>query len=447
MYQMGTPPDPDPSMAEDPVRLLQTLVRFDTSNPPGRENSCIRWLERLLSAAGLETRVLADDPDRPNLYAELPGSGEAPPLLLYGHVDVVPVVEEAWSQPPFGGVVRNGCVWGRGTLDMKGGVVMLLCAVLRALQQGRTPAGDIQLLLVSDEEQGGEAGAGYVTREYPELFRRTAYAIGEFGGFSTEICGERCYPIQVSEKLSCVAELRFTGKGGHASLPRQGGALVDMARAVVALDRSRPPFSLTRPVRTVLESLADRLPPGAETEIRALCDSNRVAATLESLDGSVILEPMLRNTVAPTLADAGSAVNVHPETATLTLDCRLVPGQSPADLESDLRRMIPEDISYTCRTTTYGPTEAEPDLGLFDLLETVLAAQDPAGVPFPFVLFASTDARHLARVGVQSYGFLPMRLPDGFEFLELVHAADERIPVRSLEFGVEAMERLLERYR
>ena len=166
----------------DPVALTQRLVRFDTTNPPGNEGECIAHIKSLLGGAGIQNQVLAKTPGRPNLIARLPGDGSAPPLLLQGHVDVVPADPSRWQQRPFGGDIVDGVLWGRGSLDMKGGIAMMLHAIMRAKADGMTPAGDIVLALVCDEESGGDHGARYLVEEYPELFQGIRYAIGEFGG-------------------------------------------------------------------------------------------------------------------------------------------------------------------------------------------------------------------------------------------------------------------------
>lgn len=447
MYSGESPPRPDPALADDPVRLLQELVRFDTTNPPGRERACIQWIETLLSDAGFDTRTFATDSARPNLYAELPGENEAPPLLLYGHVDVVPVDRELWTRPPFAGLVEDGFVWGRGTLDMKGGLAMMLSVAIRAARGELTPAGDLQILILSDEERGGMAGASHVTEAHPELFERTEYALGEFGGFSMSIGGQRFYPIQVSEKLSCVAELTFTGPGGHASLPHSGGALEDLARAVVAIETYESPVRPSAVGELMVESMAAELPDELAQTLRGVLDPDTVTASLAELgDDGLVFEPAVRNTINPTLVDVGTAVNVIPSQATLSIDCRLVPGQTAAAIRAEIGDAIPDDITYTCETTVYGPSVDDPDLGLFSFLESIITDADPDSAAVPFLLFASTDARHLFGVDVQSYGFIPMRLPPEFDFFRLIHAPDERIPVDTVTFGVETLAEVVERY-
>jgi len=194
----GTYPE---TAGPDPVALTQQLVRFNTINPPGNETQCIQHIKALLDSAGIQNQVLANSPSRPNLIARLPGNGSAAPLLLQGHVDVVPAGPAVWQQPPFSGNLVDGYIWGRGSLDMKGGIAMMVSAMLRAKSEGMTPTGDIVLALVSDEESGGNQGARYLVEQHPEQFQGIKHAIGEFGGFSFNIGSRRFYPIMVAEKL------------------------------------------------------------------------------------------------------------------------------------------------------------------------------------------------------------------------------------------------------
>jgi acetylornithine deacetylase/succinyl-diaminopimelate desuccinylase-like protein len=437
----------DPGIArEDPARLLQRLIRFDTTNPPGDERDCVEFVEELLASAGFRTELYADDPDRPNLVARLEG-GEAPPLMLYGHVDVVPTEGQEWTHPPFEGVVEDGWVWGRGALDMKGGVAMMLSAALRAAAADADPAGDLVVMILSDEEAGGDRGAAFMAEHHPEVFEDVEYAIGEFGGFSTEIAGQRFYPVQTNEKVVHWLKLRFSGPAGHGSMPHSGGAMADMARAVEAITANRLPVHVVGPVAEMVDRIADELDGGMGELVRGLKDPERADEVLDQLgDEGELLDALLHNTANPTVVRGGDKENVVPGEVELTLDCRLLPGQTDEDVRAELRALIPDDVDVEFETVRYEPFPADTDLGLFDLLAEVLEAADPEGRALPFVLQAGTDARHLAAVDVQSYGFTPMQLPADFDFMETVHAADERIPVDAVEFGADRIHEVLERY-
>ncbi len=425
-----------------PVELLQRLIRFDTTNPPGAERACVEYLEGLLREAGLETKLLARHPDRPNLVARLRGEGAAPPLLLQGHVDVVSTAGQQWTHPPFEGTIADGCVWGRGALDMKSGVAMMVSALLR----GPKPAGDVILAVLSDEEAGGDDGARFLVAEHPELFEGVRYALGEFGGFSMDVAGRRFYPIQVAEKQICWMRATVRGPGGHGSLPMRGGTTARLARLLRALDRGRLPIHVTDVPRRMIEGIAGRLPRPAGVPLRGLLDPRLADPMLRLLgDAGRSFEPMLRNTVNATILRAGDKVNVVPGEATVELDGRVLPGFTPGDLLREVRAVVGGDVELEI-TRQEPAARTEIDLGLFDLLAGVLRERDPSGTPIPYLMPGVTDGRSFARLGIQPYGFLPMQLPKELGFMQLIHAADERVPVEALEFGTGAIHAVLERY-
>ena len=426
--------------------LLQRLIRFDTRNPPGGERECIAFVDELLRDAGLETTIVARDPERPSVVARLPGEGAAPPLLLQGHVDVVPTEGQTWSRDPLGGELVDGWIWGRGALDMKGGVAMMLHAILRAHADGHTPAGDLVLVVLADEEDGGGLGAKHLVTERPELLEGIEYAIGEFGGFTQEIAGRRFYPIQVSEKQVCGIRATFRGPAGHGSMPVRGGAMAKLAAFLRAIDRKRLPVHVTPVVTRMVEGFAAGAPRPVGAVLQRLLDPRTTDAMLRLLgDRGRLFDPLLHNTVSPTIVRGGVARNVIPGEVSVELDGRLVPGQSPEDLVRELRALAPgDDVELEVVRSEPGPPE--PDYGLFDLLAGVLREADPDGTPVPMLLPAITDARHFGRLGIQGYGFTPLQLPADFRFSETVHAADERVPADAVAWGADRMYRLIERY-
>jgi len=426
-----------------PAELLQRLIRFDTTNPPGHERECVAYVRALLSEAGLQTTLVAQDPARPNLVARLSGQGQAPPLLLQGHVDVVPAEGQRWLHPPFEGTLVDGYLWGRGALDMKGGVAVMLAALLRARAEGLVPAGDVLLAVLSDEEASSVNGARYLVENHPDLFQGVRYAIGELGGFSLYVAGKRFYPIMVAEKALCRVRMILRGSGGHGAFFVRGSAMAKLGQVLQRLERQPLPIHVTPVARDTFEAMAAALPPPADSAIAQLLDPATAGAALERLGPERrVFEPMLRNLVNPTLVRGGTRINVIPSEIVLEMDGRLLPGFGPADLEAELRRVVGPSVEI--ELTPGEPASAVPDMGLFDTLAAILRDADPAGVPVPYLFPAVTDGRFFARLGIQTYGFLPMKLPEGFDFLETIHAADERIPVEALEFGAEAMYRLLQ---
>lgn len=436
----------DTSRHEAPVELLRDLIRFDTTNPPGNEGPCIEWIAQLCSAYDIEYDTYASEPDRPVLHATIPG-GEAPPLLLYGHVDVV-AAEGDWTHPPFEAVLEDGYLWGRGALDMKAGVSMFLASFLRAASEEIDLAGDLELMIVPDEEAGGDVGMGFMVEEHPEVFAETEYALGEFGGFPMKIADQRFFPIQVNEKQICWLEATIHGDGGHGSLPRRDDATARMARFIDRLDRNRLPVHITPAVEEMVDRIAAEISQPKRLLLRSLMQPQLTNRVLDIMgeDGRTF-DALTHNVVNETIIRGGTKENVVPETVSVTLDCRMVPGEAPADVIAEIESTVgdvAEHVDFEVQRFDPGPAEA--DLGLFDTLAAVLEATDEDAVGLPYLLPASSDARHLTHVDVQSYGFTPMNLPDDFDFMSLVHAPDERIPPDCVEWGTDRVFEAIQKY-
>jgi len=430
---------------QHPVKLLQRLIRFDTTNPPGNEAPCIAFVHELLKEAGIESSVLARAPERPNLVARLKGGGAAPPLLLYGHVDVVTTANQEWRYPPFEGTVADGFVWGRGALDMKGGVAMMLAAFLRAKAENTALPGDVILAVVSDEETTGDFGARFLVEEHPDLFEGVRYAIGECGGFSFYSGSKRFYPIMVAEKQRCAVRVTIRGQGGHGSMPVRGGAMARLSEVLRRLDARRLPVHLTPTARAMIEAISSALGGTAGFVLGQLKNPALTNAVLNLLgERGALFDPMLHNTVSPTILRGSTTINVIPSEVSVDLDGRLLPGFSPDDLIAEIRGIVGDGADL--EVLSYSPGPAAPDMGLFDTLSGILRETDPEGIPVPLLLSATTDGRHFSRLGIQTYGFLPVRLPEGLNFIRTIHGADERIPVEGLGFGTEAIHTLLQRF-
>jgi acetylornithine deacetylase/succinyl-diaminopimelate desuccinylase-like protein len=431
-------------MSDNPATILQQLIRFDTTNPPGNEAACIAWLQQILSEGGIATQLIAHDPARPNLIARLPGRGAAPPLLLQGHVDVVATAGQKWRYPPFEGRIAEGYVWGRGALDMKGGVAMMVAALLRLRESGALPPGDILLALMADEEAGSGCGARFLVEAHPHLFDGVRYALGEFGGFTFTVGTRRFYPIMVTEKQSCWVRATVRGPAGHGASIMRGGAMARLGRLLTALDRARLPVHITPVARRMIEDMLSAFPSPLRPLAGQVLNPGLAGATLAALGAQGrLLEPLLRNTVNATRVAADGAINVVPAAVALDLDARLLPGLQPADLLAELRPHVGADVELAVHNFEPGP--ARVDLTHFGALGKILRELDPGATPTPLMVNGVTDARFFARLGIQTYGFLPMRLPPDFNFSATIHAADERIPLDTLEFGATAIGRAIER--
>lgn len=440
-----TPSSQSSTIYQRPVEILQRLIQFDTTNPPGNELECITHINNLLTEAGFQTVLLAKTPQRPNLIARLAGRGEAAPLLVYGHVDVVTTENQQWTYPPFEGKIVDDYIWGRGALDMKSGVAMMLAAFLRAKAENFTPPGDIILAMLSDEEAGGDFGANFLVEEHPEHFQDVRYALGEFGGFTLHVRGKAFYPIQVAEKQCCWMKATVRGQGGHGSMPVRGQAMARLSRLLRIIDNKQLPVHVTPVAKAMFSSMANNLGGMPGLILGQLTNPAFTNSVLKLLGPQGhLFSPMLHNTVSPTILHASNKVNVIPGEITVELDGRLLPGYNPDDMIAELRKLLGDDVDFEiCR---YDPVPEKPNMGMFDTLAGILSEADPEGIPIPLLMNGVTDGRFFSKLGIQTYGFTPMKLPEDFNFSGTVHANNERIPIEAVEFGTQAMYQAFQRF-
>jgi acetylornithine deacetylase/succinyl-diaminopimelate desuccinylase-like protein len=365
-------------------------------------------------------------------------------LLLYGHVDVVTTERQQWTHPPFEGRLADGFVWGRGALDMKGGLAMMIAALLRAKLDGLRLPGDIVLAIVCDEEAGGDLGSKYLVENHPEQFANIRYALGEFGGFPFTVGTQRFYPIQVAEKQICWTKATVRGPGGHGSMPVRDGTMAKLARFLVELNKRRLPVHVTPIASQMIRTIAATIGGINGLILRQQLNPMFTDVMLDLLaERGRMFDPLLHNTVSATVLHGSQKINVIPSEVSVELDGRLLPGYGPGDLFRELRQMS-EGVEF--EVLRFDPCPGEPNMGLYDTLAGILREADPTGVPVPWLLSGTTDARYFSRLGIQTYGFLPMKLPDDFNFINLIHAANERIPVKALDFGANAIYAVLQRF-
>ncbi|MQY12852.1 Succinyl-diaminopimelate desuccinylase [Streptomyces sp. RB5] len=431
----------------DPLGLAQRLIRFDTVNPPGAERDCVLWVRDLLDGAGLDTRIVARDPQRPNLIARLPGRGLAAPLLLHAHVDVVPVAGQDWTRPPFSAEVVDGELWGRGSVDMKGHLAMMLAALLRLAAAGTPPAGDVILAVVPDEEAGSGTGAKYLVNEHPELFDGVRYAIGEDGGAELGLGRQvRLHPIVVAEKRACWVRATVHGEPGHGSrVAGPGGAAHKLLRLLTAIDGGGLGVELTPVVDRMLAELSAVLPPPYDKRLAAFRADPADPAALADLDDADAryLRSLVQHTVNATVIHGGTGTNVLPAHISVDLDGRLLPGDFGRE-EFLARLRERAGVEMDLEILVEGEQMPEPELdGFYERLADVLKARDPGGVTFPMVTTASTDARLFPQLGIRCYGWLPLLHDPARSYRGRLHCPDERIAVEALEFGAACFTDLL----
>jgi len=432
-------------MNNNPIEILQNLIHFDTTNPPGNEKECIEYINKLLVDAGFETKLIAKDPNRPNLITRLKGQSNTNPLLLYGHVDVVTTENQIWKYSPFEAKIADGYLWGRGTLDMKGGVAMMVSALLKVKAKNIIPPDDIICAIVSDEEAGGIYGAKYLTENYPDIFKGVKYAIGEFGGFTLYVGKKKFYPIMIAEKRPCRIKIIVRGPSGHGALPLHGGASAKTGAILSKLDRYNMPVHITDVVRMQIDTMASNLPFPANLVMRLLkvpALTDRVLKLLKN--NAEVFEPLLHNTVNVVNIIGGEQRFGIPSKIEITLVTVLLPGYNLNDIISELKKIIGEFEFEILRDESL---PYKLDMGLFDTLKEILHMADPTGIAVPILLTSPTDARTFDKLGIQTYGFTPMILHKEMNFTKIVHSADERIPVEAINFGTNCIYELLKYFK
>ena len=431
------------------VELAQRLIQFDTSNPPGQERECALWIKSLLDAHQIENQVLhpPELPERANVVARVPGRGEAPPLLLQGHIDVVGVHGQRWSREPFGGEIAGGCIWGRGAVDMKGGLTMMLHALLRARYSEVPPPGDIIFAALADEELGGQQGAAFLVREHPNLFEGINHAFGELGGFTVHVRGHRFYPIMVAEKHICRIRVTFLGQGGHGSQIHRDTAMNRAARALRRMENRHPPFRIVEATRAMLVAMGEEMSMTDGLALRMAMRPNTTGMALSMMGEEIgrMLEPMFRDTISPTIIEGGRQENAVPSEVQLLLDCRLLPGSTQSDIVRQVMSIVGEDAEIQVERYEDGPPTV--DMTLLPYLSNLLEAADPGSKAIPYMVAGGTDAKWFHELGIDTYGFTPMRLPPDLDFMAMFHGPDERIPIDALNFGAATMYEAINGYR
>lgn len=335
----------EPLNAAAAVNDLKTLLRFDTTNPPGNEQQAAQFIVERLASVGIDAEVL-ESAGRPNVVARIKGDGTGGgPLLLAGHIDVVAVDREHWLHDPFEATEADGYIWARGAIDMKYMVIYCMYAIMQVARSGRTPSRDIIFAAVSDEEAGCEHGSRFLVEQHPEKVRAT-HMLGEFGGFSQDSRGIRFYPIQVAEKGVCQFHLRASGQPGHGSIPIADNAVVHLGRAVARLGSTRLPRHRTATVEASIRAMAKPQPPVVAQIFRQVLQPVIGDLILDRVlpDRSVAdtLSACMRNTATPTMLKAGAQKNVIPGGAQATIDGRTLPGQTQEQFLAEVRAVIGE---------------------------------------------------------------------------------------------------------
>ena len=421
------------------VDICRDLLRIDTSNfgndsGPG-ERVAAEYVAASLAEVGIESQLYESAPGRSSLMARW-GGDEGEPLLIHGHLDVVPAQAADWALPPFAGEIEDGFLWGRGAVDMKDFDAMLLGSVRARARAGNIPSRPLVLCFTADEEAGGAGGAGWLVQNQPEWFEGCRTAVGEVGGFSTTVRGRRLYLIEAAEKGMAWLRLTARGNAGHGSMRHPDNAVVRLAAAVARIGEHQWPVQLTPTMKVLLASVAELVgteatPDNAESLVEEFGSTARM------------MSAVIRNTANPTRLEAGYKVNVVPGDAHAWVDGRFLPGHED-EFYATLAALAGEHVEITRETDMRG-LETSYDGDVADAITASILAEDPDALVAPYLMSGGTDAKWFAELGIRGFGFTPLRLPEDLDFTALFHGVDERVPVDSLTFGARVFDSFLDR--
>jgi acetylornithine deacetylase/succinyl-diaminopimelate desuccinylase-like protein len=424
------------SAADEVATLLSDLIKINTCNPTHAERPAAEWVAERLDEAGIESVILESEPGRASTIARIKGSNpDRKPLLIHGHLDVVPADAGEWSVDPFAGEIKDGYVWGRGAVDMKDMDAMTLAVIRGWSRAGVQPERDIVLAFVADEEAGGKFGAHWLVDNHPDYFADCTEAISEVGGFSVTVREDlRLYLIQTAEKGIGWLKLRAEGRPGHGSMLHDDNAVTALARAVTRIGEHEFPIHITPTVRELLTrvSALTGLPLDPDDPEPAL----KHLGTMARMLGATI-----RNTANPTMLQAGYKTNVIPSSAEAVIDTRFLPGYEQ-ELYDTIDELIGDGITREFITKDIA-VETDFNGEIVDAMAAALKSEDGAAVTVPYLMSGGTDAKSFSGLGIRNFGFSPLLLPPELDFMALFHGIDERVPVSALQFGVRVLDRFL----
>jgi acetylornithine deacetylase/succinyl-diaminopimelate desuccinylase-like protein len=416
------------SLRDEAAGLLQDIIRLDTVNPPGNETRVAEHLRSYLEANGVACELYARVPERANLVARIPGAADGPRLLLLSHTDTVLADPGEWQLDPWSGELRDGQVWGRGALDMKGQVAASAVAIASLAREGFEAPGDLIFAACADEEVGVGFGLQWLVEEHPDAVR-AEYCINEGGGDRLVLDGHAFYVCSTAEKMSAPFRITVHGRSGHASRPGMAdNALVKAAPIVQRLGVFRDEPEVGPEVAAFLQAVCGEVPRPMEAV--------SVARAVHPLAGDIV-EPLLGTTLAPTEIEASKKRNVIPNRCQITVDCRILPGHTQAEVEAKVAGLL-DGVAYDLEwIEAQGGTRSPVDSPLWDVVESFVAEVEPEAQTVPLLLSGFTDSHWVREAfGTVAYGFFPMRTMEPEVAARLIHSADERIELDDLELGV-----------
>ena len=438
---------------EEVTSFLSQLIRIDTTNPPGNETAAAKYVAETLEHDGFRCELFESQPRRGSVVTRLKGEGGGPTLLLLSHLDVVAANPREWSVDPFGGVVKNGFVWGRGALDMKG-MTAVEIMVLKLLKRNHVKLkGDVVLAATADEERGGDGGAGWLVKNHPDKVYAN-YVLNEGAGMAMKIDGENIFTINSAEKGIVWFKVKASGTPGHGSIPGAAdNAILRMNKVIDKLSSLHPEISLVPTVKQYISELSKRK---SFRELSVILQnpgqSDQVLDKLAQKEKYLAeeLRARIRMTVTPTIIHGGVKENIIPSECEAVFDCRVLPGQRPVEELNEIKQILEEaglqKLSFETIQAN-DPTESPLNTPLYETIVNVLKEFEPKCGSIPVMLTGGTDSRFFRKMGSVCYGFHPVRPETSYsEMQHTIHGVDERISTENLVFGTSVLYNIVERF-
>ena len=422
-------------LEEDVVKLCQELIQIPSVNfgeGKGDEKAAAEYVAAKMKEVGIESKIYESAPNRCSVVARIEGKDKSRPgLVVNGHLDVVPANAADWSVDPFSGAIKDGCIWGRGAVDMKNMDAMILAVIRLWARHNYQPERSIVIVFFGDEEAGGIYGSRWMAENHPEVFAGCSETISEVGGFSlTLLSGKRVYAIEASQKGIEWMKITAEGVAGHGSMVNNANAVTRLTEAIAKIGNYTWPQRITKTSDLFFQKISELSgKPYDKNNLQPLIDE---VGPMGKMIGATLC-----NTTNPTMLEAGYKANVIPQSASAVVDGRTLPGYEKELLDT-VKSLVGEHVKVESLVSDI-PLEVEFGGPLVDAMIAAIKSEDPDGIPIPYLLSGGTDNKALAKLGIVGYGFSPLKLPPDLDFTGLFHGIDERVPIDSLQFGARTL--------
>ncbi len=422
-------------LEEDVVKLCQELIQIPSVNfgeGKGDEKAAAEYVAAKMKEVGIESKIYESAPNRCSVVARIEGKDKSRPgLVVNGHLDVVPANAADWSVDPFSGAIKDGCIWGRGAVDMKNMDAMILAVIRLWARHKYQPERSIVIVFFGDEEAGGIYGSRWMAEKHPEVFAGCSETISEVGGFSlTLLSGKRVYAIEASQKGIEWMKITAEGVAGHGSMVNNANAVTRLTEAIAKIGNYTWPQRITKTSDLFFQKISEISgKPYDRNNLQPLIDE---VGPMGKMIGATLC-----NTTNPTMLEAGYKANVIPQSASAVVDGRTLPGYEKELLDT-VKSLVGEHVKVESLVSDI-PLEVEFGGPLVDAMIAAIKSEDPDGIPIPYLLSGGTDNKALAKLGIVGYGFSPLKLPPDLDFTGLFHGIDERVPIDSLQFGARTL--------